>query len=239
MAAVKNGGNREEMQQAIAALAARRMAEDGLDLGPARHKAAAEIMGGAARGGGALPDHEQVESALRAYLEQHEGEEHRQRLRRLRMLALAWMEELAPFQPHLVGAVLNGSATEHAHLHLHLFADSAKDVEMALLDRGLDIRVGPAEDAPASAQMRTHVQEVIGFMAPPARAAASCAGRGAAAATPILLTILDTTALRQAPARRSDPGLHAVERAGRASLPMLRELIDASPDPAAPEPFHA
>lgn len=230
-------GSREDMQQAIAALAARHMAEDGLDMGPARRKAAAELLGAAARGGSALPDHEQVEIALRAYLEQHDGAAHRQRLRRLRLLAAEWMHALAPFKPHLVGAVLNGSATEHAHLHLHLFADSAKDVEMALLDRGLDIRVGPADDAPAGEQARAHVQEVIGFVAPPARA-----GRGAAAATPILLTVLDTMALRHAPAahaRRSDPSLHAVERAGRASLPMLRELIDASPDPAAPEARHA
>jgi len=238
---VKNGGSREDMQQAIAALAARRMAEDGLDMGPARHKAAAELLGAAARGG-ALPDHEQVERALRAYLEQHEGEAHQRRLRRLRLLALEWMQVLAPFQPHLVGAVLNGSATEHAHLHLHLFADSAKDVEMALLDRGLDIRVGPADDAPASDHGRVHVQEVIGFVAPPAGAGPARTGRGMSAGTPILLTVLDTTALRRAPAaqaRRSDPGLHAVERAGRADLPMLRELIDASPDPAAPEALHA
>ena len=232
---MKNGGSREELQGSIATLAARLMAEDGLDLGPARHKAAAIILGAQARAGSALPDHEQVETALRCYLREHHGAAHRQLLLKLRLLAIEWMQILAPFQPHLVGPVLNGSATLHSHLHLHLFTDSAKDVEMALLDRGLDIRVGPADDGPV------HAQELIGFMAPDPGAPRT--GRGSAmAAVPILLTVLETTALRLAPsgqARRHDPNLHAVERAGRANLHMLRELLDAPSGSAAPESSHA
>jgi hypothetical protein len=235
MAAVKNGGSREALQLSIATLAARLIADDGLELGPARHKAAAAILGTAARGSGALPDHEQIEAALRHYLHEHDGAAHRQLLQKLRLLALEWMQLLAPFQPHLVGSVLNGSATEHSHLHLHLFADSAKDVEMALLDRGLDIRVGPADGEPV------HAQEVIGFLAPHPGTERAVRG-GAEPSTPVLLTVLDITALRHAPsarARRHDPSLHAVERAGRANLQMLRELLDAASGSAAPEPLHA
>ena len=234
-ATLNTGGSREELQVAIATQAARLMAEDGLELGPARHKAATAILGAQARAGSALPDHEQIETALRCYLREPDGAVHRQMLHKLRLLAVEWMQILAPFQPHLVGPVLNGSATLHSHLHLHLFTDSAKDVEMALLDRGLDIRVGPADDGPA------HAQEIIGFMVTDTGAART--GRGAArAATPILLTVLDTTALRHAPSaqsRRHDPNLHAVERAGRANLQMLRELLDAPSGSAAPELIHA
>ena len=234
-ATLNTGGSREELQLAIATLAARLMAEDGLELGPARHKAAVVVLGAQARAGSALPDHEQVETALRCYLREHDGAAHRQMLLKLRLLAVEWMQILAPFQPHLVGPVLNGSATLHSHLHLHLFTDSAKDVEMALLDRGLDIRVGPADDGPA------HAQEVIGFMVPDAGAPRT-GRRAAMSATPIMLTVLDTTALRHAPsaqARRHDPNLHAVERSGRANLHMLRELLDAPSGSAAPELIHA
>jgi hypothetical protein len=234
---VKNGGSREDLQRAIADLAARLMAEDGLDSAQARHKAAADLLGPSARAPGALPDQEQLESALRAYLQLHMGEAHRILLRDLRALALEWMQILEAFQPHLVGAVLNGSATPHSHLHLHLFTDSAKDVEMALLDRGLDIRVGPADDGPA------HAQERIGFLAAGGPRPAGGRERAhAAPGTPILLTVLDTDALRSSPsahARRRDPGLHPVERSGRANLQMLRQLLEASPGAAAPEALHA
>jgi hypothetical protein len=232
---LKSGGDREQVQEQIAVLAARYIAEDGLESAQARHKAAREVLGAGARTQGALPDHERIEAALREYLRTHEGEAHRIRLQKLRGLALEWMQVLADFQPHLVGPVLNGSATAHSHLHLHLFTDSAKDVEMALLDRGLDIRVGPADNGPA------HAQEMIGFIAP----AAGLAGRGrgpAADATPVLLTVLDTMALRQAPsgsARRQDPLLHPVERAGRANTEMLRALIDATSSTGNAEALHA
>ena len=232
--AVKNVGGREELQLEIAALAARLIAEDGMDCGPARHKAAAAILGTSVRAGGALPDQEQLEAALRSHLRLHDGAAHRQLLQNLRTLAMEWMQLLAAFEPHLVGAVLNGSATVHSHLHLHLFTDSAKDVEMALLDRGLDIRVGPADDRAA------HAQEVIGFLARDSGASSPPRG-GAADSTPVLLTVMDATALRQAPsahARRHDPSLHAVERAGRANLRMLRELLQASSGPPVP-PLHA
>lgn len=231
---MKNGGGREELQLAIAGLAARLIAEDGLECGPARQKAAAAILGASVRAGNALPDNEQIEAALRSHLRLHDGAAHRQLLHRLRMLAMEWMQLLAAFEPHLVGAVLNGSATVHSHLHLHLFTDSAKDVEMALLDRGLDIRVGPADDRAA------HAQEVIGFLARDSGASSPPRG-GAADSTPVLLTVMDATALRQAPsahARRHDPSLHAVERAGRANLRMLRELLQASSGPPVP-PLHA
>jgi len=224
---VKYGGSQEQLQREIAAVAARLIAEDGLDSGQARHRAAAEILGASTRAGGALPDQEQLEAALREYLRVYKGEAHLTLLRELRTLALEWMRILAPFRPHLVGAVLNGSATEHSHLHLHLFTDSAKDVEMALLDRGLDIRVGPADDGPP------HAQERIGFLAP---------GAAPAGGTPVLLTVLDTDALRSAPgarARRQDPSLHPVERSGRATAQMVRELLDAPAGSAATEALHA
>jgi hypothetical protein len=244
MAALKHGGNRERTQREIAQLAARFIVEDGHESGPARQKAAAEILGAGVRANGAMPDHTQMETALRAHLRTHLGDAHRVLLQRLRACALEWMQALADFQPHLVGAVLNGSATLHSPLHLHLYTDNAKDVEMALLDRGIDIRVAPGEAGHA------HVQEVIGFLdagdgprgtAPPVRAPHR-ARETPAAATAVLITVLDTGALRFSPAaheRRQDPDLHPVERSGRASAPMVRQLLAETSGTAAPEAAHA
>ena len=60
----------------------------------------------------------------------------------LRQLALDIMDELAAFNPYLVGSVLKGSAGRYADIHLHLFCDSAKSVEHYLLDRDIRFRGG-------------------------------------------------------------------------------------------------
>ena len=51
------------------------------------------------------------------------------------------MQELASFNPYLTGAVLNGTAGEHSDIHLQLFAESAKDVEIFLLNKNVDFEV--------------------------------------------------------------------------------------------------
>ena len=221
--------NRERLQREIAALAARLMAEDGLDCAQAKRKAAMAVSGDCVRVRGVLPDNEQIEAALREHLRTFVGAAHRALLRHLRALAVEWMQGLERFRPHLVGAVLNGSATKYSHLSLSLYTESAKDVEIALLDRGINIRV----DAARRDQGRA--QEVIGFLAEPP-------GRGPGALpTAIFLTVYDPEALRIAPgtsARATDPRLHPIERSGRASLPMVRQLL-ADTDANDYPPLHA
>ena len=50
-------------------------------------------------------------------------------------------KQLAEFRPYLTGAVLNGTAGEHVDIHLQLFADNAKDVEICLLNDNVDFEV--------------------------------------------------------------------------------------------------
>lgn len=125
----------------IAAAAARMIAEDGVDYGTAKRKAARQILGNNRVRGDVLPDNAQVEDEVRAYNELFFGDSQPARLLHLRQLALRVMEELTPFQPHLTGAVLNGTAGEHSDIHLQLFADSPKDVEIYLLNKGIDFDV--------------------------------------------------------------------------------------------------
>ena len=57
----------------------------------------------------------------------------------MRHTALELLELLADFHPYLTGSVLDGTAGEHSSIDLLLFADSAKEVEIFLLNQGLDI----------------------------------------------------------------------------------------------------
>src|SRR5690606_34650829 len=83
-----------------------------------------------------------------------------QRLLHLRQLALAVMRKLEAFQPYLVGAVLNGTAGQHSDIHLQLFADSPKDVEIYLLNQGINFEVSEASHFRA----RNEPVETLSFM---------------------------------------------------------------------------
>ena len=56
-------------------------------------------------------------------------------LRELRSNALAVMQLLERFNPHLTGPVLDGTAGRYAETNVFLFADSLKDVEIFLLNQ--------------------------------------------------------------------------------------------------------
>jgi hypothetical protein len=213
---------RDDTQIEIAAAAARLIADDGLDYASAKRRAAGDVLGGSASRR-ALPDNALIEIELRRYLATFGGDRHRQQLAALRSLALDLMERLAAFDPHLVGAVLNGTATVHSDIHLHLYTDSAKDVELFLMEHGIDYE---ADDPGAQAGDRAAPSEELRFVVP-ARAESLPARIG------VVLSVHDRDAIRVAPRHRSAAaGLHPVEASGRAGRKALRELLAATPDAA-------
>jgi len=124
---------RNDRRSRIAYLAARLMAEDGIeDYALAKRKAARQAGMPDRR---ELPTNEEVEEALRTYQQIYHREEHRNRLRVLRETAVRAMRELARFNPHLTGSVLNGNAGKYADINLQLFTDNEKAVELYLIDR--------------------------------------------------------------------------------------------------------
>lgn len=131
----------EMLRAEIAAAAARLIAEDGADYATAKRKAAKQILGNTKIRGDIMPDNAQIEEQVRLYNELFLADSQPARLLHLRKLALRMMEQLAHFSPHLAGAVLNGTAGEHSDIHLQLFAESAKDVEIFLLNRNIDFDV--------------------------------------------------------------------------------------------------
>lgn len=126
------------LRDEIAQAAARMIAEDGADYATAKRKAARQLLGDVRIAGEWLPDNEAIEAEVRAYQALFHGESQPRILSLLRRLALLAMENLAPFRPYLVGAVLNGTATEHSDIYLQCFCDSPKDVALHLLNAGLD-----------------------------------------------------------------------------------------------------
>ena len=125
----------ENLRRALAQEAARIMAEHGIrDFLVAKRKAA-ERFG--VVDGAVLPKNTEIETALAEYQRLFGGASHLQTLHGQRRAALLAMRRLRAFEPRLVGPVLNGTATEHSEVQLHLFADSAESVAISLMDQGI------------------------------------------------------------------------------------------------------
>lgn len=131
--------NSQHLRQLIAQQAARMMAEEGVsDFAYAKKKAGRQI--GAVENS-ILPSNAEIEEELKLYNALFLSEEQPENLRELRVNALFTMQLLERFNPHLTGAVLDGTAGLMAETHIHLFADSIKEVEMFLLNQQIPFDV--------------------------------------------------------------------------------------------------
>ncbi|MEQ1767511.1 MAG: hypothetical protein ABL859_08800 [Methylotenera sp.] len=127
--------NLQQLRQLIAQQAARMMAEDGIsDFAYAKKKAVRQV---GTSDNDVLPSNAEIEAELKLYNALYLSDEQPENLRKLRESALFTMQLLAKFNPHLTGAVLDGTAGLGSETHIHLFADSLKDVEMFLLNQDI------------------------------------------------------------------------------------------------------
>ncbi len=125
--------NTDHMRQLIAQQAARMMAEDGInDFAYAKKKAGKQL---GVSENSVLPTNAEIEEEIRLYHEIYNADEQPLELAKLRKAALITMQLFERFNPHLTGSVLDGSAGKFSQTNIHLFADSAKDVEMFLLNQ--------------------------------------------------------------------------------------------------------
>jgi len=170
----------QSLTHELSATAARLVVDEGLDYGAAKRRAA-RLLGAPSRA--ALPDNALLEQAVREHISIFYADTQPRELAALRRLALAWMERLAPFRPHLAGAVWNGTATRRSAIRLQLFCDDPKAAEIALIDQGV----------------RYQVQSVTGFRGAPVDAlclACPCPELGVS--VDVALTIHDHDDLRGA-----------------------------------------
>lgn len=125
--------NLDHIRQMIAQAAARMMAEEGVhDYAYAKKKAGRQL---GVSENSVLPTNAEIEEEIRLYHEIYNANEQPLELAKLRKTALMTMQLFERFNPHLTGSVLDGTAGKFAQTEIHLFADSAKDVEMFLLNQ--------------------------------------------------------------------------------------------------------
>ena len=191
----------------IAAAAARLIVEEGMEYGPAKRRAA-KLVAPRTRGPVELPDNTLVEDEVRAYIDLFCADTQPGELAALRAVALRWMERLSEFEPHLTGAVWNGTATRHSDVWINLFCDDSKAAEIGLLNLRIAYDVG----------------QTTGFRGEPVDVL-TVSDRHEALAQPVLvhLGIYDHDDLRGA-LRRDARG-----RAERGPLSAVRALIQPTP----------
>ena len=139
-----DNSNTTQQKALIANTAARLIAESGIsDYSLAKRKALHSL---GLPEGTLLPENAEVEAELRTYQRLFQGEEHADRIDHLRRKAGEIMELVQKFNPYLTGSVLDGTAGRYAEIDIQLFTDSAKDVEIFLLNQ----RIGFEHSTPRS-----------------------------------------------------------------------------------------
>jgi hypothetical protein len=143
------------------------MAQDGIaDPALAKKKAARQL---GLPENAPLPDDAEVTAELRLYQALYQHETQPAQLAALRAEAARLMALLEVFHPYLTGAVLEGTAGAFSAIDLMLFADSAKEVEIFLLNRGFSFenRVPRHERAEAALCLSTPAAEALLLIFPP------------------------------------------------------------------------
>lgn len=125
--------NADHIRQMIAQQAARMMAEEGVhDYAYAKRKAGRQL---GISENSVLPTNAEIEEEIRLYHEIYNADEQPFELAKLRKAALITMQLFERFNPRLTGSVLDGTAGKFAQTEIHLFADSAKEIEIFLLSQ--------------------------------------------------------------------------------------------------------
>ena len=129
----------DKIRDLIACEAARLMYEDGVrEYRDAKRKAAKRFGPEKTLSlGSHLPTNAQIHEEFARLLSAREEDLLPERLLRLRLAALAYLELFAEFSPYLVGSVLSGAVTSQSDIDLHLFAPSIEEVENLLERHGI------------------------------------------------------------------------------------------------------
>jgi hypothetical protein len=155
----------------------------------------------------ALPRNLEIEQALREHQRLFPADSQPQLLRQRREAAVEAMRFLAPFEPRLVGAVLEGTADTHSAVCLHVYCDDPEAVMLYLRERGVPIETQVRRLRYGRDEQPEY--PVLLF---------------AADELPFDLTVLPRDALRRAPLDRTDD--RPMRRAPLAQVEMLLDEGD-------------
>lgn len=128
-----------DLRQEIAQSAARLMFEEGIsDYARAKRKAV-KLLG--IQQDAPLPTNAEIDSALREYHALYADEADAAHLKDLRQAAFHTMQLLQKFNPYLTGSVMDGTAGPYAETDIHVFAESAKELEIFLLNQNIPYHI--------------------------------------------------------------------------------------------------
>ncbi|MGY6588946.1 MAG: hypothetical protein ACXIUB_11755 [Wenzhouxiangella sp.] len=132
---MKKSSRSNKQRQQIAAEAARIMATEGQKSYLVAKQKAAERLAAPTKKG--LPSNVEVENELRIWQQLYGGESLAEQLKLLRQGAIKAMRFMAPFNPRLVGPVLDGTADGFSRICLHVFSDDPDAVVHHLMEHGI------------------------------------------------------------------------------------------------------
>ena len=194
----------KDTRQRIAIEAARLMAEEGIDgFQTAKKKAASRL---AVSDRHAMPSNADIEHELRSYQQLFRSDAQPTALLKLRQGAFSAMRFLDRFKPRLVGPVLEGTADQHSHIRLHVFAETSEELAFFLMEAGI-----PYENSEVRLRINSHERRLLpvyNFLAD---------------GVPVELIVFEPEGLRQAPLSPVDK-----KPMRRADLASVRLLIDES-----------
>ena len=197
----------KRLRTLLAQEAARIMADDNvLDFQMAKRKAAQRLGVSTTRN---LPANQEIEQALLEYQRLFQADTQPDFLRQSRETALAAMRLLAEFEPRLVGAVLTGSAGQHAEVELHVYADTPETIQLFLMHQHI-----PHESCERRVQFKRGEYQ----MQP--------AYRLVAGEVRVLLLVFSTDCSRQPPLSQVDG-----RPVQRADIAALEQLLSKSVEP--------
>lgn len=149
----------DRTRASICDTAARLIAEEGVsDYSQAKRKALRQL---GLPESTPLPSNAELEAALREWQAVFQDEEQIERIAHLRRKAAELMETLQEFRPYLTGSVLDGTAGRYAEIDLQLFADSAKEIEIFLLNRGIPYRHATPRNDRAEAVLVVETEDAV------------------------------------------------------------------------------
>ena len=127
----------QKLRQQIAWEAARLMYErQESEYYRAKMKAARKLCRGGAKPND-FPSNAEIRDQVQTLARLYEGVKRTDNLLKMRVAALAFMKQLSPFRPRLIGSVLTGHIREGSDIDLHLFSDSVEAVTHALDLQGI------------------------------------------------------------------------------------------------------
>lgn len=85
-----------------------------------------------------MPRNDEIELALREYQQLFDAQKTASRLDTLRASAIECMQLFAEYDPLLTGRIVQGTATAHTPITLHIFCDNPRIIATLLMDKEIE-----------------------------------------------------------------------------------------------------